>query len=79
MNIGDNEFNLLHKGEIKGEEGQPPQVIGLQSLRILKLNGLVKIQNNGIIALCKCSQFLEHLELTRCEAITEFAVNTIIQ
>ena len=56
----------------------PPQVIGLQNLRIVKLNGLSKITNNSLIALCKGLQFLEHLELARCDSITEFSVNTII-
>ena len=56
----------------------PPITIGLQLVRVAKLNGLSKISNNSLINFCKGLPYLEHLELARCESITEFGVHNII-
>ena len=63
--IGDEGIGFLSKGDIK-IEGGGSQVIGLQKLTILKLNGLIKMSDHPLIKLCTSSHTLEHLELTMC-------------
>ena len=54
-------------------------MIGLQKLTILKLNGLIKMSDHPLIKLCTSSHTLEHLELTKCEALTEYGIDMIIK
>lgn len=78
-NIGDEGLLLLAKGEIKQEGGAPSIIVGLQKLRILKLNGLVKISDHQLLKVCLSSHVLEHLELTKCENLTEYSIDMLIK
>ena len=77
--IGDDGIVSLPKGETKDEQGKTLEVIGLPRLRVLKLNGLVKTTDHSLLKLCQTSRVLEHLELTRCELITEYSIDGIIK
>lgn len=48
-------------------------------MRIIKLNGLAKMTDHSVMKLCHASNVLEHLELTKCESITEYSIDTIIK
>lgn len=65
--LDDNSIMLLPKGEIKDSHGKTVEVVGLQKLRLIKLNGLVKITDHSLMKFTATTKVLEHLELTRCE------------
>jgi len=46
---------------------------------MVKLNGLLKMSDHPLIKLCHAAPQLEHLELTKCEAITEYSIDNIIR
>ncbi len=52
---------------------------GLPHLRILKLSGLSKITDHPLIKLAQTSKVLEHLEICKCELITEYSIDNIIK
>jgi len=70
---------LLPKGEIKNEELRTVEVIGLPNLRVAKLGGLVKMTDHGLMKLTQTSKVLEHLEVTKCELLTEYSLDNIIK
>ena len=55
------------------------QVIGLQKLRIAKFCGIVKMSDHSLMKLVASSQAMEHLELTKCESLTEYSIDHIIR
>ena len=69
----------MPKGEIKNEETRNMELIGLPNLRILKLSGLFKITDHPLIKLTQTSKVLEHLELCKCELLTEYSIENIIK
>lgn len=77
--IGDDGIAILPKGETKDENGKTLEVIGLPRLRVLKLNGLVKTTDHSLLKLCQTSRVLEHIELTKCELLTEYSIDGIIK
>ena len=48
-------------------------------LRILKLSGLRKNTDNPLINLTPNSKVLEHLEICKCELLTEYFIDNIIK
>ena len=48
-------------------------------LRILKLSGLGKITDHPLIKLTQTSKVLEHLEICKCELVTEYSIDNIIK
>lgn len=48
-------------------------------MKVLKLNGLNKISDHPLLKICTSSNVLEHLELARCEAITEYSIDMIMK
>ena len=77
-NVSDEFLAQLSKGEIKGPDNKP-QIVGLQTLRILKLSGLVKLSDHSLQKLCSTSTVMEHLEITKCEGITDYSLSQIIK
>lgn len=77
--LDDNSVMLLPRGELKDHHGKTIEVVGLQKLRLAKLNGLIKITDHSVIKLAATSKVLEHLELTRCELLTEYAIESVIK
>lgn len=77
--LDDNSIMLLPKGELKDHHGKTIEVVGLQKLRLAKLNGLTKLTDHSVIKLAATSKVLEHLELTKCEQLTEYAIDSIIK
>lgn len=76
--IGDDFFSMnLLTGE-KMEEGLPTRP-GFPELVTVKLNFLVKLTDNSATQLCRISPKLEHLELTGCEQISEFGIESIFK
>lgn len=45
----------------------------------MKLSGIVKLTDHTLIKLVNTSHVLEHLELTKCEALTEYSIDQIIK
>ncbi|CDW83748.1 UNKNOWN [Stylonychia lemnae] len=78
INIGDESIAQLAKGDIKLESGQS-QVIGLQKLKILKFSGIARLSDHTLIKVCNNSHVLEHIELTKCEGLTEYSIDHIIK
>lgn len=78
VHVGDDGLSALSKGDIKLENNQS-QVIGLLKLRIAKFSGLTKMADHSIMKLCSTSLALEHLELTKCEGLTEYSIDHIIR
>jgi hypothetical protein len=76
--VGDEGIGLLSKGDVKLEGGLS-QVIGLKKLRILKLSGLAKVSDHPLLKLCTSSMVLEHVELTKCEGVTEYCIDMMIK
>lgn len=77
VNIGDDGISLLSKGDVKDEKGHST-LVGLQKLKILKLSGLPKLTDHTLLKLVSISQVMEHIELTKCEGLTEYSINQII-
>ena len=77
--IGDDGIAVLPKGEVKDEFGKTLEVVGLPKLKVLKLNGIVKASDHNVLKLCQTSRVLEHIELTRCELMTEYSVDLLIK
>lgn len=77
--IGDDGIMQLPKGEIKDSFGKVVEVVGLPNLRLLKLGGINKMTDHSIMKLCHTSKVLEHLELTKCELLTEYSIEGIIK
>lgn len=55
------------------------ELIGLPNLRILKLSGLSKITDHPLLKLTQTSKVLEHLELCKCELLTEYSIENVIK
>ena len=51
----------------------------MQKLRILKLSGLNKITDHPLLKLTQSSRVLEHLEVCKCELLTEYSIENIIK
>jgi hypothetical protein len=51
----------------------------LPHLRILKISGLSKITDHPLIKLTQTSKVLEHLEICKCELLTEYSIDNIIK
>ena len=68
---------MLYKGDIRQDEQNI--VIGLRRLKVLKLNGLSKITDHPLSKIVETSEYLEHLEVARCEALTGNAMKILIQ
>lgn len=51
----------------------------MKNLRIIKLNGLSKMSDHSLSKLAASSEVLEHLELTRCESLSDYSIGTIIR
>jgi hypothetical protein len=77
--IDDNSILMLPKGEIKDEHGKVVEVVGLPKLRLIKLNGLVKVTDHSIMKLFPTTKVLEHFELTKCELLTEYSIEAVIK
>jgi hypothetical protein len=45
----------------------------------VKLNGLTKLTDHSVIKLAATTRVLEHLELTKCEMLTEYAIESVIK
>ena len=54
-------------------------MIGLRRLKVLKLNGLAKISDHPLSKVVETSEYLEHLEVARCEGLTGNAMKILIQ
>ena len=78
-NIGDDGIGALPKGERRNEETRSNELIGLPKLRILKLSGLNKISDHPLLKLTQTSKVLEHLEVCKCELLTEYSIENIIK
>ena len=78
-NIGDDGITALPKGEVRNEELRVNEVIGLPKLRIVKLGGLQKVTDHPVLKLAQTSKVLEHLELTKCELLTEYSIENLIK
>lgn len=78
-NVGDDGINLLPKGEIKNEDGKVLEIHGLPKLREVKLCGLVKMSDHGLLKLTQTTKVLEHLEVTKCELLTEYSIDNILK
>jgi len=77
--IGDEGLSILPKGELKNEETRSSELIGLPKLKVIKLGGLVKITDHAVMKLVATSKHIEHIELTKCEALTEYSIDHIIK
>ena len=77
--IGDDGITQLPKGELKDHNGKVIEVVGLPNLRLLKLGGINKMTDHSLMKLCNTSKVLEHLELTKCELLTEYSIDGIIK
>lgn len=75
--IGDDFFNNLANGEIK-EEGVTVKP-GFVELTTLKVNYLTRIMDGSVSKICSISPVLEHLELTGCENLTDYAIESIFK
>ena len=64
----------MQKGQVKIEFNMV--TIGLKSLEMFKLNGLVKVTDNGLMNFSKLAEPIKHLEIAGCELITEFGIET---
>ena len=78
VNVGDDGLSLLTKGDVKDEKGHST-FVGLQKLRILKLSGLSKMTDHTLLKIVNTSHAVEHIELTKCEGLTEYSISQIIQ
>lgn len=78
-NVSDDGVIQLVKGERRNEELRINEVIGLPRLRVLKLGGISKMTDTPAIKLAQTSKVLEHLELTKCELLTEYSLENIIR
>lgn len=56
-----------------------PTVIGLQHLKILKLNKLDLINDSSLIRLLKASEKVTHLEISNCINLTEYFFTQVSQ
>lgn len=74
VNMGDDGLSALPKGDVKNEQGHS-QVIGLAKLKVAKLSGLTKLGDHTLMKIVNSSACLEHLELTKCEALTEYSID----
>jgi hypothetical protein len=54
-------------------------LIGLPKLRVIKLSGLVKLGDHTLMKLTSTSKVIEHLELTKCELLTEYSLENILK
>jgi hypothetical protein len=54
-------------------------VHGLPKLRRLKLSGLSKITDHPLLKLTQTTKVLEHLEICKCELITDYSIDNIIK
>ena len=43
------------------------------------MNGLNKISDHCLLKVCQSSHVLEHLELTKCENLTEYSIDMLIK
>ena len=77
VNVGDDGIQQLPRGDVLVEN--KPQIVGLQKLRILKLNGLTKVSDHSLIKLCAASHVIEHIELTKCEGLTDYSIDMVIK
>jgi hypothetical protein len=68
---------ILPKGDAKFED--QTVVVGLKRLRIIRLNGLSKITDHPLLKLCEQAPDLEQLEVSRCETLTDFSIQSIIR
>jgi len=75
--IGDDFFNNIATGERK-EEGVTTKP-GFAYLHTIKLNFLTRIMDGSATKCCQISPNLEHLELTGCENLTEYAIEAIFK
>lgn len=55
------------------------ELVGLHRLRVLKLGGIVKMSDHSLMKLVHTSRVLEHLELSKCELLTEYSIDHIVK
>jgi len=67
---------VLYKGDIKQDDTNI--IVGLQRLKVLKLNGLSKISDHPLSKLVEMADGLSHLEVARCEALTGNAMKILL-
>ena len=79
IHVGDDGLMLLPKGEVKNTETKAMEIIGLPRLRVIKFGGLAKMTDHSIMKIAHSSNVLEHLELSKCEQLTEYSIENIIK
>lgn len=77
-NLPDDGFHLMCKGVVKNEDDQEIYP-GFDYLRTLKLNGVKNLTDHNLLKICAMAKCLSHLEITKCESLTEYSIEMIVK
>jgi len=47
-------------------------------MKVLKLNSIFKMGDNSLLKLTAAAPNLEHLEINKCEGLTEYSIKSVI-